>query len=106
MRGLRGGVKHSLWLGVGAAGFLVACAAGTAAAEPVVLSGSAEVPAVTTQASGIADVGIVTFKCPPATSSAITCYTVVGTVTTAGVNPRRPTSIGRQLARTGPWSFL
>ena len=86
MKGLRGGVKHSVWLSAGAAGLLVACAAGTAAAGQVVLSGSAEVPPVTTQASGLADVSIVTFKCPPATSSTIVCYTVIGTVTTAGVN--------------------
>jgi hypothetical protein len=84
MRGLRRNVKLSFWLGVGAAGLLATCAAGTAAANPVVLSGSAEVPPVTTQASGIADISIVIFKCPPATSSAITCYTVVGTVTTGG----------------------
>ena len=87
MKGLRGGVKHSLRLGMGAAGLLVACAAGQAAAAPVMLGGSNEVPPVTTQASGIADVSIVTFKCPPATSSAINCYTVVGTVTTSGINP-------------------
>lgn len=87
MRRLRGGVKHSLRLGVGAAGLLVACAAGPAAADPVVLSGSAEVPPVTTQASGIADVAIVYIKCAPVAGghSGNDCPTAVGTVTTAGV---------------------
>jgi hypothetical protein len=86
MRGLRCGAKPSFWLGVGTAGLLIACAAAPAAAGPVVLSGNNEVPPVTTQATGIADIGIVTFKCPPATSGG-TCYTVVGTVSTAGMTP-------------------
>jgi hypothetical protein len=87
MKGLRGSVKHSLWLGVGAAGLLAVCGAAPAAADPIPLSGSNEVPPVTTQASGIADVGIVVSKCPPATSSATTCYNVVGTVSTGGMTP-------------------
>ena len=85
MKGLRGGVKHSLWLGVGAAGFVVACAAGPAVADPVMLSGSAEVPPVTTQASGWADISVVLHKCPSPTSGG-SCPTVVGSVSTAGVN--------------------
>lgn len=87
MRGRQGGRKHFLWVAVGAAGLLVACAAGTAAAGPVVLSGSAEVPPVTTQASGIADVSIVYIKCSPVAGgqSGNDCPTAVGTVTTAGV---------------------
>jgi hypothetical protein len=86
MRGLRSGARLSLWLGVGAAGLLIACATGPAAAGPVVLSGNNEVPPVTTQASGIADIGMVDFKCPLALSGG-NCYTVVGTVTTAGMMP-------------------
>jgi CHRD domain-containing protein len=88
MRGLRGAVNHSLWLGVGGAGLLVACAAGPAVAEPVVLSGSTEVPPVTTQASGIADVSIVYIKCAGAGfggHGSGDCPTAVGTVTTGGV---------------------
>ncbi|HXJ83110.1 MAG TPA: CHRD domain-containing protein [Candidatus Methylomirabilis sp.] len=85
MKGLRGSMKHSLWLGVGAA-VLLACAAGPSAADPIVLNGSHEVPPVTTQAEGFADIGIVQTKCPAAASSATTCYNVVGTVTTTGVN--------------------
>ena len=84
MKGLRGGVKHSLWLSVGTAGLLIACAAGTASAEPVVLAGSQEVPPVTTQATGIADISIILSKCPPATAG-LNCPTVIGTVSTAGV---------------------
>src|SRR5262249_60421540 len=86
MRGLRGSMKLSLWLGVGAAG-LLACTAGPAAAEPIALSGSAEVPPVNTQSSGIADVGIVRTKCPPAVSSSTECYNVIGTVSTGGFQP-------------------
>lgn len=85
MRGRQGGRKHFLWVAVGAAGLLVACAAGTAAAGPVMLGGNAEVPPVTTQASGIADISMIVSKCPPASSSATSCYQAVGTVTTSGV---------------------
>lgn len=83
MRGLRGSMKLSLWLGVGAAG-LLACAAGPAAADPIALSGSAEVPPVNSQSSGIADIGIIQTKCPPATTSSTECYNVIGTVSTGG----------------------
>jgi len=84
MKGLRGSIKHSVWLGVGAA-VLLACAAGPSAADPIVLSGANEVPPVTTQASGIADIGIIQTKCPAATTSSTECYNVIGTLSTAGM---------------------
>jgi hypothetical protein len=85
MRGPQGGAKHFLWLAVVAAGLVVACAAGTAAAGPVMLLGSNEVPPVNTQASGIADISITQLKCPPATSGG-QCNHVIGVLTTHGVN--------------------
>ena len=86
MRGLRSGSKHSLWLGVGAAALLVVCTTGPVTADPVALSGNNEVPPVTIQASGIADISITSLKCSAATAG-VNCYTVVGTVTTAGMMP-------------------
>jgi hypothetical protein len=90
MKGLRGVVRHSPWLSVGAAALLVACAAGTAGAEPVVLGGSQEVPPVTTNAMGIADISIVQHKCPGGGGvgglSGSDCPTVVGTVSISGAN--------------------
>src|SRR5262249_10910903 len=83
MKGLRGSVNRSLWLG-GAAALLVVCATGPAAAEPVTCSGNQEVPPVTTNATGIADVSIVLHKCPAPTAG-LSCPTVIGTVSTAGI---------------------
>jgi hypothetical protein len=52
--------------------------------NPTTLSGTQEVPAVTTSASGSTDVSVSYSKCPPATASNY-CPTVYGSVVTAGI---------------------
>jgi CHRD domain len=77
MNGLRQGLRQSLWMGFGAAALLVAgCASGgsMSGATPVTLSGSQEVPPVTTAASGS---GTITVAADMAIS---------GSVTTTGIN--------------------
>src|SRR5262249_29446452 len=86
MNGLRGVVKHSLWLGGGAAVLLAVCLAGPAAADPISLSGSNEVPPVNTQANGIADISIVQHN-GPAPTSASNCPTALGPVSVGGMTP-------------------
>ena len=76
MNGLRNAVQRSLWVGVLAAALLVAAGAGTASAVDVkvMLSGSQEVPPVTTSASGS---GTITVAADMA---------IIGSVTTTGIN--------------------
>ena len=77
MNGLRQAVKRSLWMGFGAAALLVAgCASGgsSGGGTPVTLSGSQEVPPVTTSASGSGTIMVGADKA------------VSGSVTTTGVN--------------------
>ena len=79
-------IRRSLWLGVGAAAVLGAGCAGMAHTNrgPVALSGSQEVPAVTTSASGSTDISVSDSKCPSAGSSN-NCPTLSGTVVTKGI---------------------
>ncbi len=84
MKTLRLVVRRSLWVGVGAAAVLTAACAGMSNKGPTTLSGGQEVPAVTTNASGITDISVSWFKCPSAMSSA-NCPTVYGAVTTSGI---------------------
>jgi CHRD domain len=92
MRGWRVVVKRSLWAGVGATAILVAgCAhsGGTGSSALVgqqPLTGGQEVPPVTTNASGVTDIYVHAFKCPPATSGS-NCYNVIGNVSVAGIIP-------------------
>ena len=77
MNGLQQAVRRSLWMGFGAAALLVAgCASGMSSGggTMVTLSGSQEVPPVTTSASGR---GMITVAADMAIS---------GSVTTTGVN--------------------
>jgi hypothetical protein len=78
-------IRRSLWLTLGAAAILAAgCAGITHNKGPVALSGSQEVPRVTTSASGSTDISVSESKCPAATSSS-NCPTVYGTVVTSGI---------------------
>jgi hypothetical protein len=79
-------IRRSLWLGVGAAAILGAGCAGMAHTNrgPVALTGSQEVPPVTTSASGSTDISVSASKCPSAGSSN-NCPTVSGTVMTKGI---------------------
>jgi hypothetical protein len=78
-------IRRSLWLGVGAAAVLAAgCAGMTHNRGTVALSGTQEVPAVTTSASGSTDISVSESKCPAATMSS-NCPTVYGTVVTSGI---------------------
>ena len=79
-------MRRSLWFGVGAAAVLAAGCAGMAHNQaPLALTGSQEVPAVTTSASGSTDISVGESKCPAAESSS-NCPTVYGTVMTSGMN--------------------
>jgi len=79
-------MRRSLWFGVGAAAVLAAGCAGMAHNQvPLALTGSQEVPAVTTSASGSTDISVGESKCPAAASSS-NCPTVYGTVMTSGMN--------------------
>ncbi len=79
------GVNRPLWVGLGAAALLVAGCAGMEGGKATVqLSGSQEVPPVTTSASGTADILISPSKCAAA-STGLWCSAVSGTVTTSGV---------------------
>ena len=70
---------------MGAAAVLAAgCSTAMHTKMPVALSGTQEVPPVTTSASGTADMVVHSFKCPSALSSD-NCPTLFGTVTTQGV---------------------
>jgi len=91
-------VRHVFRVGVGVTGLLVAWFVATAAGDPVGLSGSQEVPPVSTTATGVADVSVVLTKCPAATSSATDCPTVVGTVSVSGAVP---TAVHVHLAPAG-----
>jgi len=77
-------VMRSLWLGVGAAAILAAGCAGLSTHKLTMLTGAQEVPPVTTNGSGRADISVEPFKCPSAASSN-NCPTVLGTVTTSGM---------------------
>ena len=86
MHGFQMLIRQSLWLGVGAVAVLGAGCAGMAHTKqaPVALSGSQEVPAVTTSASGSTDISVSESKCPSAGSSN-NCPTLTGTVVTQGI---------------------
>ena len=87
MKRLSENVRHVFRVGVGLAGLSIVGFVATAAADPVTLAGSQEVPPVTTAATGVADVSIIVTKCPAATSSATDCPTAVGTVSVSGAVP-------------------
>jgi CHRD domain len=78
-------VRRSVWLSVGVVAVLVAGCAGQAG-TPVAdrLNGSKEVPPVTTQAWGTADITVTPSKCAVATTS-LSCQRVYGSVTTSGI---------------------
>jgi hypothetical protein len=92
MRGWQVVVKRSLWAGVGATALFVAgctTSGGTGSSALVgqqYLTGSQEVPPVTTNASGVTDIYVHSLKCPAATSSS-NCYHPIGSVSVAGVTP-------------------
>ena len=77
-------VKRSLWLGLGVVAFLVTGCASMAGKPPVTLSGSQEVPPVTTTASATSDVSARLTKCY--LSSSVDCPILVGSVWTTGIN--------------------
>ncbi|HYR37581.1 MAG TPA: CHRD domain-containing protein [Methylomirabilota bacterium] len=86
MRARQLAVNRSLAVGLGVAAFLFAgCAGGMSGGKaPVQLSGSQEVPPVTTSASGSADILIAPSKCASSATS-LSCQAVTGSVTTSGV---------------------
>ena len=90
--------RHGVRIGVSAVALLVGWFVAMAAADPVTLSGSQEVPPVTTNMTGVADVSVVLTKCPSATSSSTDCPTVVGTVSVSG---GAPTAVHVHMAPTG-----
>lgn len=98
-------IRRSPWLGVGAAAVLDAGCAGMAHTNrgPAALSGSQEVSAVTTSASGSTDISVGESKCPSAGSSS-NCRTLYGTLVTKGIKgtARRPTSTRERRVRTAP----
>ena len=73
-------VRRSLWLGFGVVALLVA---GCAAKPPAKLSGTEQVPPVTTTASATHDISARLSKCYQ--SSLTTCPILTGTVWTTGV---------------------
>jgi hypothetical protein len=77
-------VNAPLWLSLGAAALLVAGCAGMSGKRPATLSGTEEVPPVTTTASGTTDITVRPSKCP-STASSGNCHTVTGTVWTKGL---------------------
>jgi hypothetical protein len=79
-------LSRSLWLGLGAAALIVAGCANTpkSASGVTALSGAAQVPPVTTTASGTTDISARPSRCPSVTSS-LNCPTVHGMVNTSGV---------------------
>ncbi len=83
MKALRRVGKRSLWVGLGAAALLVAGCAEVPKGRTA-LTGSQEVPPVTTNASGITDISVAQFKCPSALTGN-NCATVVGFVSTNGI---------------------
>ena len=85
MRARQLAVNRSLAVGLGVAVLLFSgCAGMTGGKAPVQLSGSQEVPPVTTSASGTADILISPSKCHTA-ATGLWCTAVTGTVTTSGV---------------------
>ena len=88
MHAIRTNVTRLLWLGLGAGAVLAAgCTGGHMAhtmMAPVTLTGSQEVPPVSTTASGISDISVGESKCPSAGSSS-NCPTVTGVVSTKGI---------------------
>ena len=95
MRGWQVVVKRSLWTVVGATALFVAgctTSGGTGSSALVgqqFLTGSQEVPPVTTNASGVTDIYVHEFKCHanPGAASSFNCYQVIGTVSVAGLVP-------------------
>jgi hypothetical protein len=77
--------RRSLWLNCAAVVIVATGCTSMAAKGPTTLTGAQEVPPVSTLASGKADISVEPFKCPSAGSSE-TCPTLLGTVTTAGVD--------------------
>jgi CHRD domain len=78
---LRPIVTGSFWMGLGAA----LLAAGCAGKPMTSLSGSQQVPPVTTNASGVTDISARPSKCPAAVSGGATCPTLHGNVWTSNV---------------------
>jgi hypothetical protein len=80
-------LSRSLWLSLGAAALLVAGCANTPknTSGITALSGSEQVPAVTTTATGTTDISARPSRCPSA-ASGNNCPTVHGMVNTTGVN--------------------
>ena len=98
MERMNEGLQHGARIGVGVVALLMGWLVVTAAADPVTLSGSQEVPPVTTSMTGVADVSVILTKCPSATSSSTDCPTVVGTVSVSG---GAPTAVHVHLAPAG-----
>ena len=86
MTSLHSVLSRSLWLGLGVAALLVAgCANHPKNTSGITaLSGAAQVPPVTTTASGTTDISARPSRCP-SSGSAGNCPTVHGTVNTSGV---------------------
>jgi len=84
MRAMRLTVNAPVWLVLGAAVLAVGCTT-VPGKRPAALSGSAEVPPVTTTATGTTDIVVRPSKCP-STGSSSNCHTVAGTVWTNGVD--------------------
>ena len=78
-------VKGSFWVGLGAVALVAAgCAGGMSGKPPTTLSGTQQVPAVTTTASGTTDISARPSRCPSAATS-LSCPTLHGNVWTSGV---------------------
>jgi hypothetical protein len=79
-------LSRSLWLGLGAAALLVAGCANTPknTSGVTALSGTEEVPPVTTTATGTTDISARPSRCPT-TASSNNCPTVHGMVNTTGI---------------------
>jgi hypothetical protein len=84
MSGWRRVVKRSLWASLGATALLVSGCASTPKPTSLPVTGAQEVPPVTTNASGLADIAVREFKGPAATTG-LNCYNVVGQVSVAGM---------------------
>ncbi len=77
-------VHRSVWLGLGAAALLVTGCAGASRYTPASLSGSQQVPPITTSASAITDIVVHPSKCPASTTS-LSCPQILGSVKTSGL---------------------
>lgn len=108
MNELRQVVRRSLWMGFGAAALLVAgCASGGSSGGgiPVTLSGSQEVPAVTTSASGS---GTITVGADMSVSGSVTTTGVDGTaahIHMAAMGANGPVIVPMIKTADGVWSI-